>query len=236
MSRSAAIALASSLASASAAPDGPICIAKRTAAADAQNPTALVQNQDLAGQGTNYNQPPTTDETILGYTQSRGYTDEGEMFAAQYLAETAAHFGYKASIYNEASLDDIYRMVDIGHPAIIGFDVDGDGNPADKRGLRAHYAVIEGHFEHQGTSYVVARHGWGTQTDYLWKASDLLASMKNLKYTDFYASNLREPPALHLPSPGRGFYDISASLGDTIIEVAPQGSELAGGTPVSAAR
>jgi hypothetical protein len=200
---------------------------------DAHNPTALVSQADLNGPGIQYNFEPTTQEGILPFAQRVGYTVHGEMFSAKFLAQTATHFGYQAAYYPHATLNDLYRVLDQHHPAIVGFDVNASGNPALAQGLKAHYAVIESYFDDRGNRYVMARHGWGTQTDYVWKASDLLASMKNLKYTDLYISEA-PPSALNLPdSDGHaGYKDISDSLGDKIIEIVPQNENPVGGVLV----
>lgn len=199
------------------------------------NPTFLVSDQDLKQPGYRFNFEPTSIERILPYVLNSHYSNTGEMFDALTLAKTAVHFGYQASLYSHATLQDIYAVLDRKHPAVVAFDVDYSGNPAVFSGMRAHYAVLEGYFDDQGTRYLVARHGWGGKKDYVWKADELLASMKNLKYTNYYDPASPAPAAIHLP-PYHGRVDLSdtsQSLEDRMIEVVPLGQEIAGGELVS---
>jgi len=208
---------------------------------DAKNPTVLVSDKDLGGKGRNYNTEPTSDERMLGYVRDTGYTSAGEMFKARDLAETASHFGYSANLHENATLEALYTVLDAGRPAIVAFDVDYRGNPGDFGGKRAHYAVIEGYFDEDGERFLIARHGWGGQKDYIWKASDFDTSWKALKATDWYGTpgdglmpqdDLKEPSKLDLPDLGNGQAGIARSLGTKIIEVIPPGQDATGGTPV----
>lgn len=207
---------------------------------DAKNATAIVQDQDLRGKGKQYTREPTTHERILDVAQAAGFTSQGEMFTATQLASTAKHFGYTASTHEHATLADLYRVLDAGHPAIVGFDVDYNGNPTDQGGERAHYAVIQGYFDEGGERYLVARHGWGVQKDHVWKASDFDKSWKALQETTYYGTpgdgvipkhpELREPALLNLPDAGNGKAKIFESLGTKIVEVVPKGDAPVGGT------
>lgn len=207
---------------------------------DANNATAIVQDQDLRGKGKQYTREPTTHERILDVAIAKGFTSMGEMFTATQLAETAQHFGYTASTHEHATLADLYQVLDAGHPAIVGFDVDYNGNPADSGGERAHYAVIEGYFDEGGERYLVARHGWGVQKDHVWKARDFDKSWKALQTTTYYGTpgdgvipkhpELREPALLNLPDAGNGRATIAESLGTKIVEVVPHGDTPVGGT------
>ena len=206
--------------------------------ADKANPTVLVSDKDIGGKGRNYNDEPTSDERMLSYVREAGYTSAGEMFKAKDLAETASHFGYTASLYQNATLDDLYAVLDAGRPAIVAFDVDYRGNPGEFEGQRAHYAVIQGYFEEEGERYLIARHGWGGQKDYVWKASEFDASWKALKATDWYGTpgdgimpdaRYEEPSKLDLPDLGNGMAGIARSLGTKIIEVVPYRHDVTGG-------
>lgn len=207
---------------------------------DGKNATALVQAADLRGAGKQYTRPPTTDERILDVARQGGFTAQGEMFTATQLAETATHFGYTATTHEAATLQDLYKVLDAGHPAIVGFDVDYNGNPTDSGGERAHYAVIQGYFDDGGERFLIARHGWGVQEDHVWKASDFDKSWKALQATTYYgtpgdgvipgAPGLREPSKLDLPDAGGGRAQIFESLGTKIVEVVPHGDAPVGGT------
>lgn len=207
---------------------------------DPRHPTALVQEADRAGRGLQYTRDPTTGERILEVARQKGFTAVGEMFTAQDLAATAAHFGYQSSTHHEATLDDLYRVLDAGHPAIVAFDVDYNGNPTVVGGDRAHYAVIQGYFDEGGTRYLVARHGWGVQRDHVWEASAFDASWRGLQSTNFYGvpgdgvipdfPAVPEPAGLSLPDLGGGLARIREALAAKIVEVVPPGEALVGGT------
>jgi len=211
---------------------------------DADNAAPLIRDEDRGHQGKHHNFAPTTDERVLGYAQGAGFTSAGEMFTARHLAQTADHFGYTAAIHEQASLDDLYRVLDAGHPAIIAFDVDRNGNPGDFGGGRAHYAVIEGYFDQGGERYLVAKHGWGVEKDHVWRAVDLDRSWKALHTTDYYGTpgdgeipdhpELSEPPRMALPDAGGGHAGIYDSLATKIVEVVPQGERPTGGETVAA--
>jgi hypothetical protein len=207
---------------------------------DPKNPTALVQQKDDAGFGKQWTRAPTTQQRILDVALAEGFTARGEMFTATQLATTATRFGYTASTHEHATLDDLYAVLDAGHPAIVGFDVDYNGNPTDNGGERAHYAVIEGWFEENGERYLVARHGWGVQKDHVWRAADFDASWRALQTTTFYGTpgdgvipkhpGVPEPSEMNLPDAGGGRAGIFESLGTKIVEVVPPGDAPVGGT------
>lgn len=208
---------------------------------DNSNPSVLVSDKDLGGKGRNYNFEPTADERMLTYVRESGYTSAGEMFKAKDLAETASHFGYTASLHQDATLGALYKVLDAGRPAIVAFDVDYRGNPGEFGGKRAHYAVIEGYFDEDGERYLIAKHGWGGQKEYVWKAETFDASWKALKATDWYGTpgdgimpdaNYEEPARLDLPDLGNGEAGIARSLGTKIIEVVPPGQTPTGGLEV----
>jgi hypothetical protein len=214
---------------------------------DAKNPAPLVRDSDVGKKGERYNYEPTTDERVLDYAKQAGFTALGEMFTARQLAKTGAHFGYTASIHEDATLDKLYEVLDAGHPAIVAFDVDWNGNPGDSGGQRAHYAVIEGYFDEGGERFLVAKHGWGVQKDHVWRAEDFDRSWKALKTTDFYGlpgdgvipkkrgvpAGTLEPSQLDLPDVGGQRAGIERSLATKIVEVVPLGDETVGGQVVA---
>jgi hypothetical protein len=206
---------------------------------DPKNASALVQKADQNGRGKQYTQEPTTDERILDVAKQKGYTAVGEMFTAADIASTARHFGYDASTHDNATLEDLYKVLDAKHPAIVAFDVDYNGNPTQANGARAHYAVIQGYFDDGGKRYLIARHGWGVQRDHVWEASTFDASWRSLRATDFYGvpgdgivplfPDAKEPNPMSLPDLGNGQASISESLATKIVEVVPRGTTLVGG-------
>ena len=204
---------------------------------DPDNQTALVQQKDQDGFGKQYTQSPTDNRFILDVARNKGFTAVGEMFTAKDLAATAKEFGYRAKTHHHATLDDLYQVIDAGHPAIVAFDVDYNGNPCASEGTRAHYAIIQGYFDDNGERYLIARHGWGVQKDHLWSARDFEDSWKGLAKTDFYGapgdgvipSFPGTPEPRHMPhtSAGPGMVDIADSLAAKIVEVVPAGAEFA---------
>ncbi len=206
---------------------------------DPRHATALVSDVDLRGKGKQYTLAPTTDVRLLPLAQDLGFTSQGEMFTAAQLAATARAIGYDATTHHDATLADLYRVLDAGHPAIVAFDVDQNGNPGDSGGARAHYAVIQGYFDDNGTRYLVARHGWAVQADHVWKAADFDRSWRALEETSYYGTpgddvipgypGLHEPAHLNLPDVGRGRAGIRDSLACKIVEVVPLGEAPVGG-------
>ncbi len=212
-------------------------------AKDPTNVTAWVSEHDLLKRGQCYNYPPNTDERILDVAKRCGSTALGQMFTAEQLAATAAHFGYQAALYPQATLEQLYRVLDAGHPAIVAFDVDRNGNPGDFGGDRAHYAVIEGYFDLDGERFLIAKHGWAIEKDHVWRAVDFDRSWRALRETSFYGTPgdgvipgqpwAREPKRLALPAVGRERAAIGASLATKIIEVVPPGEAPVGGRLVA---
>ena len=154
------------------------------------------------------------------------------MFTAEGIAATARKFGYQAKTHHQCNLNDIYDVVDAGHPAIVAFDVDYNGNPTAAGGDRAHYAIIQGYFDDNGERYLIARHGWGVQKDHVWLASEFAESWKGLAATDFYGvpgdniipdfPGVSEPDKMPQGDLGGGKVDIKDSLSAKIVEVIPQ--------------
>lgn len=153
---------------------------------DARNLNPLVQENDVV-RWDSHTAQPDTERKLLDVAKERGFTTQGEMFYADQLASLAQSFGYAAEVHEDITLEDIQACVDRGHPALIGFDVDNQGNPGLFGGKRAHWAVIEGHFEKEGVQYLVATHGWTGKT-YTWRAEDFMASVNQLDASDFPAA------------------------------------------------
>jgi hypothetical protein len=215
-------------------------------ARDPRNPTALVQPEDRAPEGDegHFNTPPTDPRMLLDVAREAGLTAKGELYQAEFVAETAARMGYQASLRTQATLEDVYAVLDAGHPAIVPFnvDMDGDAGTPDSGG-RAHYAVLQGYFDRDGERYLVAKHSWRHSGDRVWRAEDFLASWSNLKTTKFYGTpgdgeipgrpDLREPARLSLPDAGEGRADISSALARCLVEVVPPREPLTGGRRVA---
>ena len=165
---------------------------------------ALVQKTDVVRWDSHSTQPDTN-RLLLDEAKKKGFTTQGEMFHAKDLAALARSFGYEAKTVSHVTLKEIQGAVDRGHPALVGFDVDNNGNPGLFEGKRAHWAVIEGHFKKDGVEYLVATHGW-TGKEYVWRADDFMASVNQLNKSDFAGA----------PS------DITRTLKDRMVEVYPK--------------
>lgn len=156
---------------------------------DRKDPKALkpdVQANDVVRWDA-HNGPSDTPERMLDVAKARGYTTQGEMFYASQLASLARHFGYHTRVRPYFKLEELKAAVDRGHPVLVGFDVDDVGNPGLFKGTRAHWAVIEGHFQKDGVEYLVATHGW-TGKEYVWRADDFMKSVQQLDTSDFPAA------------------------------------------------
>ena len=134
-----------------------------------------------------------------------GFTTQGEMFTADQKGTLATDFGYQYKLTENATLDGMKAALKRGHPLLVAFDVDYQGNPAKFGGERAHWCVVEGMFKKDGVEYVVAKHAWDGK-DRIWKASDLMDSMSQLRHSDFWG----------------GEKDISGMLNDRMVEVYPK--------------
>lgn len=207
---------------------------------DPNNPTALVQPGDRENDGYKHlNFEPTTDRFLLEEAVAKGYTAKGEMYHGKYTAQIAADFGYQAGLHRNATLDELYRVLDAGHPAVVCYDNDANGNPGQSGGHKAHYAVIQGYFDHEGERYLVVKHSWRRTSDRVWRAQDFFDSWSQMNTTGFYGTpgdgkcgkypELDEPPGLDLPPAGDGLASIRESLANVIIEVVPPGEPLVGG-------
>jgi hypothetical protein len=174
---------------------------------ESQNPRnedPLVQASDVH-RSDSHTLPPNTPNMLLPTAKQDGYTTQGEMFYANQLALLAKQFGYQAQVQSPLTLDGLQACLGRGHPALVPFDVDMDGDPGLYGGARAHWCVVEGLFQKDGVPYVIATHGWEGKT-YVWRAQDLIQSSDQLKTPDF-------PTA---PS------DISTTLADRFVEVSPE--------------
>lgn len=213
---------------------------------DAKAPTAIVSEGDEARKSFvedgqlypgRYNFKPTTSEKMLTYAQNKGLTQEGELYDADNLAKVAAHFGYGARVRDQATLSDLYQLLDAGRPAIIAIDYDLDTQrPVDHGGAGAHYVVIEGYFDQGGERYLVAKHGdnRADEGDCVWSAADVEKAWNALHHNDFYAS-IPLPEGLTLPKDGPKGHDIEATLNAKLIELVPPGqSFVLGGRTIAA--
>lgn len=213
---------------------------------DASAPTAIVREDDVGRKGFvesgvhypgRYNFPPTTDEKLLTYAQKAGLTQDGELYDADNLAKVVSHFGYQVKVTDDATMADLYRLLDAGRPAIIALDFDTQAQrPADLGGMGAHYVVIEGYFDQGGERYIVAKHGdnRGDDGDCVWRASDVQLAWNALRVNDFYASSPL-PSGLDLPAAGPRTHDIEAKLNDKLLEIVPPGEPFVlGGRTVAA--
>jgi hypothetical protein len=172
---------------------------------DSKNLNPLVQDGDKIRWDAK-NRPADTAKELLPSALKDGYTTKGEMFTADQLGKLATEFGYQYKLTQNASLKDLQAALKRGHPVLVAFDVDFQGNPGRYGGERAHWCVVEGMFTKGGEKYVVAKHAWDGK-DRVWNASDLLESMSQLHHSDFWG----------------GEKDISAMLDDKMVEVYPAG-------------
>lgn len=156
---------------------------------DASNAVPFVVDKDATRDGA-ANFPASTDRRLFDVAKENGYfaeslrivNAEGGMFVADELGQLSTKFGYKYDLIEKATAADVRAVVERGHPALVGFDVNYDGNPTSVAGKRAHWGVVVGHFPYEGEEYFIAQHGWEAKT-YLWSAKDLEASMGQIQPT-----------------------------------------------------
>ena len=180
---------------------------------------------------------------MLSYVRDAGYTAAGEMFKARDLAEYA-HFGYKAHLYQDATLQNLYAVLDAAIPLSSHSTWTTEAIQVSLVGKRAHYAVIQGYFEEDGERYLIARHGWGVVNEIMYGMPKSSMPWKALKATDWYGTpgdgvmpdaRYEEPALLDLPDLGNGMAGIARSPAK-IIEVVPMGAEPVAGDVVLAER
>jgi hypothetical protein len=156
---------------------------------DAANETAWVQPGDRWRRGARTLEP-TDSRLLFDEAKKNGYfaeslrlgNEEGGMFVADELGQLATKFGYEYDLIENAGIAELEEVLERGHPALIGFDVNHDGLPASLDGERAHWSVIVGSFTHDGEKWFVAQHGWEAK-HYLFNAKDLAASMADIQPT-----------------------------------------------------
>lgn len=205
-------------------------------AKDPRAAAPLVKREDQQAPGVSFNHPPTTDACVFDYALDAGYSATGEIFTASHLGAIGEHFGYDAKVHDGGDLDALYRVLDAGHPALVCFDVDANGNPHAVGGDHAHWGVITGYVDFEGERYVVAKHGWDVAQHHVWRAEDFARSWRGLESTDYYGTpgdgpllpNGRPRPSrVDLPSAGEGRASIAASVAGMIVEVVPSGEPFA---------
>ncbi|KAG8226468.1 hypothetical protein J437_LFUL009778 [Ladona fulva] len=94
---------------------------------------------------------------ILKYTKLRGYSNNGEMFSVEYLADIAKTLiGFEIEVLEKGLENQEYVLNQIMNGALllIPYDADFNHTPCKKNGHRAHWAVIcglllEGHLNGQ---------------------------------------------------------------------------------------
>lgn len=204
-------------------------------ARDPRAATALVKGEDASGPGVHFNHPPTTGERLFDHARAAGYSATGEIFTAGHLGRIAEHFGYRSKVHDGGDLDALYRVLDAGHPALVCFDVDPNGNPHEVGGDHAHWGVITGYLDLEGERFVIAKHGWDVAEHHVWRAEDFAASWRGLERTDYYGAPDQatmpnghpRPAQVDLPPAGGELTDIFGALAGKIVEVVPAGEPFA---------
>ena len=168
------------------------------------NPDAYVVSEDQFD-GSAPDCRPTTNQRIFEVAKKLGFTTQGEMFSAANLGRLAQAFGYNAKVTPGATIDDVKACLGRGHPALMAFDVDPQGDPGMFNGTRAHWAAIESWYEVNGVTYFIGTHSWDDK-ERPWLASEFIASSRQLNQSDF---------------PGAP-KDISKLLADQLVEIWPK--------------
>lgn len=198
---------------------------------DPSAPTALVKDADANAPGVHFVHAPTTDERILDFAIDAGFSVAGEIFDADHLAVIAAHFGYVATVHDDADLAGLCAVLDAEHPALVCFDANEDGDPHLAGGADAHWAAVTGWFEREGEVFVTAKHSWAIAPEHVWRAAEFLGSWGNVGATDFYSRVGRVPRCVSWAGPVGGKTPIGDRLALKIVEVVPWGVAPVGGRP-----
>ena len=127
---------------------------------------------------------PTFPTTLQDLAEKMG-SRIGEIAQAKVLAQIAREGGgFSAEVAQWTSTESmmalIKKYIDKNIPCIIAYDNTDSGDPGvGTLGDRAHWAVIFGYINTNGTFELLATHGWGQY--YLWSAEQLRASNEQLE-------------------------------------------------------
>lgn len=225
-------------------------------AKDATNPTAHV----LAGDASDRfqkrcNFDATTDDLVMDVAMSMGVTTRGEIWFWDNMAELATHFGYVAAIYDEGTMDDVYRALDAGHPVLLPYDASparGERRPGNFGGKHAHAAVLQGYFDDEHGRWLVAKQSGGRPTamlargdeDFVWRAEEFDASWHQLRWSrakkDWTLPSALQDRLLELGdvdmATGKVQFDVRSLYMGKAVEIVPRGMRPVGGRVVAPGR
>lgn len=96
-------------------------------------------------------------DNLLKLAQLRGFSEHGEMYSAENLAELAKEFyGHKCIVLNGGLNDGNFIVSEItgGSAVLVPYDADKNHEPCQQNGHRAHWALVTGVLcELHGNSY-----------------------------------------------------------------------------------
>lgn len=86
-------------------------------------------------------------DSLLKLAQLRGFSEHGEMYSAENLAELAKEFyGHNCVVLNGALNDGNFIVSEImrGSAVLVPYDADKNHEPCQQNGHRAHWALVTG--------------------------------------------------------------------------------------------
>ena len=86
-------------------------------------------------------------DNLLKLAQLRGFSEHGEMYSAENLAELAKEFyGHKCIVLNGGLNDGNFIVSEItgGSAVLVAYDADKNHEPCQQNGHRAHWALVTG--------------------------------------------------------------------------------------------
>ena len=86
-------------------------------------------------------------DNLLKLAQLRGFSEHGEMYSAENLAELAKEFyGHKCIVLNGGLNDGNFIVSEItgGSAVLVPYDADKNHEPCQQNGHRAHWALVTG--------------------------------------------------------------------------------------------
>jgi len=110
-----------------------------------------------------------------------GFFHQGLIGSVIELGELASFIYCGFRIYHHWDASTIKEIIARGHPILVPFDVDCNGNVCQHKGQSIHWALIEDMINNK----VITSHGW-SDVQYMWNVEDLIQSNRQLEQKIMY--------------------------------------------------
>lgn len=142
------------------------------------------------------NPTKTTVENLLDRAQKDHYTNNGEMFSAEYMSRLACSFlncspktGGFVELFSGALDCDYIKTCLLNKCCIlVPYDTDKNNSPCLQNGCKAHWCILCGGVETDQGFFVLARHGKARNVA-VWKLGDLSESNSQLNEVGVYVKD-----------------------------------------------